>query len=521
MEIAGERRRHDRRDCSVNASLVQGAWLRRKTHPARVLNFSPAGARLILDADASLKDGERVRLDCRLPDELAGGPVSLTSMIVSRAGGRAGRTFGLRFPAHVHEQTDAASARISRRAAFVLAIILAMLMCFIKLRHLHSFWYSSLQHAYSLLACGFIVSRIVISSFYREPEDRGQRPSVSLIIAAMNEEDCITETVEACLRSRYPCDRLEIIIADDGSTDGTWSALEALRRRYPSLKLIRFPKNRGKRQAMAAGVEIARGDVLVFVDSDSCPDPEGLYRLVQPFSDPRVGAVAGHIVVMVEEDNLISKMESVRYYIGHRFIKAAESLFGAVTCCPGPFSAYRREALLEVLDGWLNQRFLGAPATFGDDRSLTLRVLENYHVIFHAGALCRTKVPKRWAVFFRQQLRWKKSWMRELPRACRLMLGEHPIAAVSYLASAAVTLLSPLMLFWSLIYLPVFQGTNPIFYILGFLMSYLCLSMVCFHQTGTRYWYFGPFFGAVYISVLVWQNYYAIFTLKRNGWGTR
>ncbi|HEX4047710.1 MAG TPA: glycosyltransferase, partial [Elusimicrobiota bacterium] len=433
-----EKRRHARRACSQEARLTVGSWPRRRVLPARAVDFSSAGARVSLEAGAELRPGERVRLDCALPDASAPPRARrLEATVTSSAGGAA----GLRFARDIGEQVDAAATRTGRWAALAAAIVLALLLCAIKLGNMHRFWYASWINLYSLLACGFIVSRMVLSSFYEEPQDNNYRPLVSIIIAVKNEEACIVSTVEGCLASRYPADRLEVIVVDDGSDDGTWRELTGLRARRPNVKLQRFEKNRGKRHAMAAGIKLAAGDVLLFVDSDSVPDPESVYRIVQPLADPSVGAVSGHVVVVVEEHNVISKMESVRYYLGHRFIKGAESLFGAVTCCPGPFSAYRRDAVLEVMDGWLNQRFLGVPATFGDDRSLTLRILRRYRVLFHFGARCRTKVPDRWVPFFKQQLRWKKSWMRELPYTVRTMCAEHPVAAFSYAAGAIVTLL--------------------------------------------------------------------------------
>jgi len=178
---------------------------------------------------------------------------------------------------------------------------------------------------------------VLISRFYRPPGDHGYTPAVSIIIAAKNEEAHIAETIHHCFRSRYPADRLEVIAIDDGSTDGTWRAMTALQTQYPRLNVFRFETNKGKRHGMAYGAEKASGDILVYVDSDSYVEPEGVYRIVQPFVDRGIGAVSGHVLAIEEEDNFISKMEAARYYVAHRIMKAAESVFGAVTCCPGAF----------------------------------------------------------------------------------------------------------------------------------------------------------------------------------------
>ena len=516
-----ERRRSPRRRCEADATLTIGTWPRARTRTVRIEDVSLTGVRLQLPPDLALEPDARVSLHCPALEELNPAGVRKLALEGSVVRGGAAGLARVRFERPVQEQAELAASRGSRRAALAAAFVLAGVMCALKADHLHRFWYSSLIQSYSLLACGFILTRVALSAFYREPADAGYTPSVSLIIAAMNEQDCIAQTVEACLKSRYPAGLMEIIVVDDGSTDLTWERVLPLRLEHENLNLIGFEKNRGKRHAMAAGIAAAKGEILLFVDSDSAPEPDGVYRLMQALADPEVGAASGHIVARIDESNVISKMESIRYYVGHRFIKASESLFGAVTCCPGPFSAYRREIVLKILDGWLNQTFMGVPATFGDDRSLTLRVLKDYRVVFHAGAVCRTNVPPTWRQFFKQQLRWKKSWMRELPFACRLMLTEHPAAAVAYYAGALITLLSPIVLFYSLFYMPLMESAHPLNYVFGFVLSYLCLSLVCYFQTGTPYWYYGPFFGAVYASVLVWQNYYALLTIHKNKWGTR
>jgi hyaluronan synthase len=277
----------------------------------------------------------------------------------------------------------------------------------------------------------------------------------------------------------------------------------------------------GKREGMALGAREGRGEILVYVDSDSYCEPESIYKLVQPFADKTIGAVAGHITVIVEPDNIISKMESVRYYIAHRMVKAVESMFGAVTCCSGAFSAYRRDAVMRVLPSWLNQMFLGTRATFGDDRSLTNHILKTHRVVFHFGARCATYVPGNWKIFFRQQLRWKKSWTRETLAAARILWKKHPIAAISYYQSVVLTLLSPLIVIRAVLYRPLMADANPWSYLGGLFLVYFFLCLVYYYLTRSRYWFYGLAFAWLYVGVLCWMNYYAMLTVTRTHWGTR
>ena len=106
---------------------------------------------------------------------------------------------------------------------------------------------------------------------------------------------------------------------------------------------------------MAAGIRATTAEVIVFVDSDSSVEPDALKLLVQPLADPRVGAVCGHADVLNVRESWITRMQAVRYFVAFRVVKAAESVFGAVTCCSGCFSAYRREAILPRLEWWESQ----------------------------------------------------------------------------------------------------------------------------------------------------------------------
>src|SRR5258706_5918967 len=189
-------------------------------------------------------------------------------------------------------------------------------------------------------------------------------------------------------------------------------------------------------------------------------------------------------------------MESVRYYVSHRIMKAAESLFGAVTCCPGAFSAYRRETIMRILPDWLNQTFMGERATFGDDRSLTNFVLRTHRVVFHDGARCVTYVPDTWSTFFRQQLRWKKSWSRETTVAVRQMYRLPWAAALSYYIGVVLTLLSPLVALRALIFLFALGSKACIPYLAGVFLVYLFFSLLYFYHTGEKHWYYGLAFAA-------------------------
>lgn len=130
---------------------------------------------------------------------------------------------------------------------------------------------------------------------------------------------------------------------------------------------------------------------------------------MQPFREPKVGGCAGRCDVANTYTNSLTKMQSVRYYTAFRIMKAAEALFDTVTCLSGPLSCYRRDIVMEYKDDWVNQKFLGHKATFGDDRAMTNFVLNHHQCTYQDTSVCSTIVPKEHRVFLKQQMRWKRS----------------------------------------------------------------------------------------------------------------
>src|SRR6059058_1522790 len=282
---------------------------------------------------------------------------------------------------------------------------------------------------YGLAVSTYLVSRFVLSLPYRAPADAGLEPHVAIIMPAFNEEAAIARSLRSLLAVDYPAGKLEIVAIDDGSTDATLDELRAVEAEANGrVRVIAFPDNQGKRAAMAAGIRATDAEIVAFVDSDSVLEPDALRKLVQAFADERVGAVCGHADVLNLRESWLTRMQAVRYFVAFKVVKAAESAFNAVTCCSGCFSAYRREAIMPHLDWWENQRFLGRPSTFGDDRSLTNCVLRGWKVKYEAKAVSHTAVPDNFRQFMKQQMRWKRSWTRESLLVARFMWRKHPVA---------------------------------------------------------------------------------------------
>ncbi len=248
------------------------------------------------------------------------------------------------------------------------------------------------------------------------PLPPGPLPAVTVVIPAYNEGAMVEKALYSVAASDYPADRLEIICIDDGSRDDTWEFIQRAQQRYPELiQAIRFPRNRGKREALYSGITRGRGEYFVTVDSDSVIEPDTLKQILAPLlKDPRIGAVAGNVKVYNRSANLITRMLWVRFVLSFDFLRASQSMYGFVFCTPGALSAYSREAIFPVLGAWRHQTFLGVPCTIGEDRAFTNLVLrQGYRTVYQRSAVVYTTVPETYRGMCRMFLRWDRSNFRE------------------------------------------------------------------------------------------------------------
>jgi hyaluronan synthase len=379
--------------------------------------------------------------------------------------------------------------------------------------------------AYGIVVCSYIVSRFLISLFYRPAKPVGLRPSVAIVMPAFNEEAAIGRSLRSLVTLDYPADQLEIVAVNDGSTDGTLEEIEAVAEEsHGRVRVLDLGVNRGKRAAMAAGIRATASEIVAFVDSDSMLEPDALRKIVQGFADRQVGAICGHADVLNLRETWLTKMQAVRYFVAFKVVKAAESVFNAVTCCSGCFSAYRRTAIAPHVDWWEHQRFLGRPSTFGDDRSLTNCVLRDWKVRYESRAVSHTIVPTEFRQFMTQQLRWKRSWTRESLIVARFIWRKHPVAAISTYVAMVLPLIAPLIAARAVVLNPFVGGTGaPFVYLIGIYSMAVAYGLY-YAMRMPRYdpiWIFGIVFCFFYLAFMLWQTYWAVLTARSPSWDTR
>lgn len=379
---------------------------------------------------------------------------------------------------------------------------------------------------YSLTITAYIFSRFIFAHFHKSiPYDPSYEPTVTFIVPAKNEEDNVAETLFRFAKVNYPMDKIEVIAINDGSTDNTYKemlrAASILQKTIMRVEVVNWEVNRGKRHGMAEGVKRATGDIVIFIDSDSFIEAECVKHLVKYFGNREVGAVSGHTDVFNKDQNILTKMQSVRYFIAFKVYKAAESVFGTVTCCPGCCSAYRREYLAEYIDEWLHQKFLGKECTFGDDRSLTNFILRKYRAAYSEEALAYTVVPDNFRTYMRQQQRWKKSWIRETFIASTFIWRRSFPAAVFFYIYVFLAFASPVVFFRAMAWHPYVYHQFPVIYLVGLFLMLLMHGLYYRLHAGKETWFFAIIAFWFNTIILMWQLPWAFVTMNDTRWGTR
>jgi len=226
----------------------------------------------------------------------------------------------------------------------------------------------------------------------RPPLSPGVLP-VTVIVPAYNESANIAATVRSLLDTDYP--DLDVIVVDDGSTDGTADIVEGLG--LPRVLVVR-QANGGKPAALNHGISLCTSELVILVDGDTVFQPDTVPLLVQPFADPRVGAVSGNTKV-ANRFRLLGRWQHIEYVIGFNLDRRMFDIARCIATVPGAIGAFRRAALADV--GGISED------TLAEDTDVTMSLLRHgWEVVYEGRALAWTEVPSTLRQLWRQRYRW-------------------------------------------------------------------------------------------------------------------
>jgi cellulose synthase/poly-beta-1,6-N-acetylglucosamine synthase-like glycosyltransferase/peptidoglycan/xylan/chitin deacetylase (PgdA/CDA1 family) len=242
-----------------------------------------------------------------------------------------------------------------------------------------------------VLLLGF--ARRHVGRVRRRPANEPYEEPVSIVVPAFNEAVGIERAIRSLAASDYP--DFEIIVVDDGSSDGTGDLVERLQ--LPAVNVVR-QTNLGKPAALNLGIEAARHEVVAMVDADTIFEPETLKRLVQPLRESEVGAVSGNTKVG-NRRRLLGRWQHIEYVMGFNLDRRLYDVLECMPTVPGAVGAFRRPAVEEA--GGVSA------ATLAEDTDLTLAIgRAGWRVVYVEDARAWTEAPSSLRALWRQRFRW-------------------------------------------------------------------------------------------------------------------
>ncbi|MGB3281121.1 MAG: bifunctional polysaccharide deacetylase/glycosyltransferase family 2 protein, partial [Pseudorhodobacter sp.] len=245
---------------------------------------------------------------------------------------------------------------------------------------------------------------ILVLALSRRPavaSDPSYEPSVTVVVAAYNEAKVIEESINTILASDYS--NFHVLVIDDGSTDGT---ADLVRERFKGDRrvIVYSQENGGKWRALNTAYRFISTDLVVAIDADTVLHKDAIRRLVAPFSDPKVGAVAGNVKVG-NRLNLLTRLQGLEYIVSQNLERRAFDKINGMLVVPGAIGAWRVAAVKDA-GGYSGD-------TLAEDADLTVSIQRRgYSVRFVENAVSITEAPATLIPFLKQRLRWTLGMMQ-------------------------------------------------------------------------------------------------------------
>lgn len=264
------------------------------------------------------------------------------------------------------------------------------------------YWFSIYIVSTIALIPGFVTFFFTLSLWLdNRPKKSGMLycDDITVIVAAFNEELNIRKTVESILNQDY-CGKITIIVANDGSIDGTADIVSWFFSDKPQVKLLSFPNNRGKSAVLNDALALVKTDIVLTVDADCWLHKTAIKNIVARYKeDPKnTAAIAGTVLVKNSRKSFWTKIQYHDYFYGISATKRIQSLYGATSVAQGAFSLYKTSVLKEI-GGWKE--------CVGEDIVLTWALIAKGYRVGHAeDAFCFTVVPESLGGLIKQRRRW-------------------------------------------------------------------------------------------------------------------
>lgn len=262
-------------------------------------------------------------------------------------------------------------------------------------------------------------------------------PSVSLLIAAYNEEAVIEERIQTALKTAYPADKLEIVIASDGSSDATPEIVRRFAGR--GVRLLDYPERRGKATVLNSAFTEVTGEIVVLSDANTHTEPEAMRRIVRRFREPQVGVVCGRLILT---DPQTGRNADSLYWRYETFLKECEGRLGALLGANGGIYAIRRTLYQPIPNG-----------TIVDDFTIPLlaKLRTGCDLVYETEAIAREETPADVRAEFHRRARIGAGGFQSLKLLWPLLHPRHGWTAFTFLSHKVVRWLCPFLLIGMLV----------------------------------------------------------------------
>ena len=280
---------------------------------------------------------------------------------------------------------------------------------------------------FSALVWALWVLKVVLSRRYR-PFTTLHTAGTSVIVPVVDEPLDLFRDVLTRVTEQAPD---EVIVVINGAPNpGLVAVCEEF---APLVQWVHTPIP-GKRNAVMIGTEMSRFEITVLLDSDTVWTDGTLRELIKPFANTTVGGVTTRQRILEPERSWITRWADWLENSRSLYSMPAQSVLGQVGCLPGRTIAFRRHILINVMDDFMHQKFMGVFLEVSDDRTLTnLTLKQGYRTVYQHTSLVYTDAPLQLKKLFKQQLRWARGSQYNTLRMLPWMLGHAPVLALFFL----------------------------------------------------------------------------------------
>jgi hyaluronan synthase len=289
------------------------------------------------------------------------------------------------------------------------------------------------------------VTKVVLSTRYRpwtEPYD----VTTSVVIPVVDEPlDLFRDVLSRIVEQRPD----EVIVVINGRRN---QDLERVCSEFGPLVQWTWTPVAGKRNAVLVGTHAAVGEIVVLVDSDTLWTPNALDELVRPFANPVVGGVTTKQRILDPQRCFLTRWADWMENSRALYAMPAQSVLGSVGCLPGRTIAFRRAVLLDSMEDFMTEKYLGVFLEVSDDRTLTnLALKRGYKCVYQSTSLVYTDAPTQLSKMRKQQLRWSRGSQYNTLRMFPWMLTHTPVLSFFFVADIVLPfLLLAVVLSWTI-----------------------------------------------------------------------